>query len=215
MEITRSPGTATRKGPAKFERWRRLAQAAVLAASVSLASPATAASVLTLGVRTVKTLVTERLFNRGGRWYLIDDGGICYTYLESPRVRLETDRLVLEAHLTSRVGQRLGNNCIGGDFASNVTVSGTLRANGHKLILDEIRIDHVDDEATRNALDLALRIAPTAMSRSASIDVLDFVRKQVLASADSPVQLGELRILNVVTRPDAVVMQFDLSLSAP
>ena len=100
--------------------------AAIAAAAMAAAAtgpPAAASSVLSLGPRGVQSLVAEQLFNREGRWYLIDDEGVCYTYLESPHVRLASDRLVLKAHMVSRLGQRFGNNCIGADFASNVTVS--------------------------------------------------------------------------------------------
>jgi hypothetical protein len=187
---------------------------AVLTALVLMA-PASAASVLSLGPRIVQTLIAEQLFNRAGRWYLIDDRGICYTYLESPHVRLAPDRLVVNAHLSSRIGQRIGNNCLGADFASNVTLSGRLHSTEHNLILDDLRIDHVDDEATRDALNMTLQLAPQAMSRTASIDVLEFVRKQVIATGGSPVHLDQLRIVNITTRTDAIVIQFDLNLSAP
>ena len=199
-----------------FQR-RGAIECTVLAVLTALAlmTPAEAMSALSLGPRSVQTLIAEQLFNRAGRWYLIDDRGICYTYLESPHVRLEPDRLVLNAHLSSRIGQRIGNNCIGADFASNVTLSGRLHSTEHKLILGDLRIDQVDDEATRNALDLALQLSPQAMSRTASIDVLEFVRKQVLATGGSPVHLDQIRIVNTTTRTDAIVIQFDLSLSAP
>ena len=184
-------------------------------AAFALIIPAAAASVLSLGPRGVQTLVAEQLFDRAGRWYLIDDGGVCFTYLESPHTRLGIDRLILNAHLSARLGQRIGNNCAGADFASNVTISGKLHAAEHKLILDDIRIDRVDDELTRNALDLALQLDPQAMPRAASIDVLELIRKQVLATGGAPVHLDEIRIVKITTRTDAVVIQFDLSLSAP
>jgi hypothetical protein len=184
-------------------------------AAFALIIPAAAASVLSVGPRGVQTLVAEQLFNRAGRWYLIDDGGVCFTYLESPHTRLEIDRLVLKAHLSARLGQRIGNYCAGADFASNVTLSGKLHGAEHKLILDDIRIDHVDDELTRNALNLALQLDPLAMPRAASIDVLELIRKQVVPTGGSPVHLDEVRIVKITTRTDAVVIQFDLSLSAP
>jgi hypothetical protein len=187
----------------------------VVLAAFAWITPVAAASVLSLGSRSLQILLTEQLFNRTGRWYLIDDGGICYTYLESPRMHLETDRLVLNAHLASRLGQRIGNTCAGADFKSNVTLSGKLRSTEHQLILDDIRIDRVDDESTRDALNLALQLAPQAIPRSVSIDVLEFVRKQVLATAGSPVHLDQFHVVNIATRPDAVVIQFDLNLSAP
>jgi hypothetical protein len=177
--------------------------------------PATAASVLSLGPRAVQTLIAEQLFNRGGRWYLIDDGGVCYTYLESPRARLVAERLVLNAHLSSRLGQRIGNSCAGADLASNVTLSGKLRGAEHKLILDDIRIDRVDDETTRTALDLALQLAPQSIPRSATIDLLELVGKQAPAAGGSAPHIDQFHILNITTRADAVVIQFDVSLSAP
>ena len=187
--------------------------AAILSAFV-LSLSAVAQSVLTVGPRNVQTLVLEQLFNRAGRWYLIDDGD-CYSYLESPHTHIALDRLVLRAHLSSRFGQRMGNGCVGADFASNVTLSGKLHGSGHFLILDDIRIDRVDDELARNALNLALQVDPQLIPRAANIDVSEFVRKDVIAAGGSSARLDEFRIVNITTRPDSIVIQFDLSLSVP
>ena len=187
--------------------------AAILSAFVVSLS-AVAQSVLSVGPRSVQTLVFEQLFVRAGRWYLIDDGD-CYTYLESPHTHLALDRLVLRAHLSSRLGQRIGNGCVGADFASNVTLSGKLHGSGHFLILDDIRIDRVDDESARNALTLALQINPQLMPRAANIDVSEFVRKDVIAAGGSSAHLDEFRIVNITTRPDSIAIQFELSFSVP
>lgn len=187
---------------------------AALSSVFALSVPAAAQSVLSVGSRSVQTLVVEQLFNRAGRWYLTDDGG-CYTYLESPHTQIEVDRLVLHAHLSSRLGQAMGNNCAGADFASNVTLSGKLHGGGHLLILDDIRIDRVDDESTRSALNLALQINPQLMPHAAKIDASDFVRKHVIPAAGSLARLDDFRIVNITTRADAVVIHFDLTLTVP
>jgi hypothetical protein len=194
-----------------------LAAAACTAAvaAAAPASPTVAGSTLSLGPRGVQSLVVEQLFNREGRWYLIDDAGVCYTYLESPHVRLASDRLVLKAHMVSRLGQRFGGNCVGADLASNVTVSGRVRGSEHQLILDDIRIDRVDDEAARNALNLALQVAPDSIPRTAQIDVLEALHKQSFASGGLTVQVDQIHIANITTRNDTLVIQFDLRLSAP
>ena len=179
------------------------------------ALPAAASSVLSLGPRGVQTLVAEQLFDRKGRWYLSDDEGVCYTYLESPHVRLTADRLVLKAHMVSRLGQRFGNNCVGADLASDVTVSGKIRGSGHQLMLEDIRIDRVDDEAARNALNLAVQVAPDSIPRTARIDVLEPLRKQAFTAGGFAVHVDEMRIASITTRNDTLVIQFDLSLSAP
>jgi len=198
--------------------FRQLAAPARMAAAALsmcvLTLPAAAESVLSVGPRSVQTLVVEQLFSRAGRWYLTDDGG-CYAYLESPQSRLALDRLVLHAHLSSRLGQRMGSGCVGADFASNVTLSGKLHGSGHLLVLDDIRIDRVDDESTRNALNLALQVDPQLMPHAANIDLSEFVRKDVITHGGSPARLEEFRIVNITTRVDAVVIHFDLSLSMP
>jgi hypothetical protein len=201
----------------KIPRLSHTAHARIVAAILSafvLSLSAVAQSVLTVGPRNVQTLVLEQLFNRAGRWYLIDDGD-CYTYLESPHTHIALDRLVLRAHLSSRFGQRMGNGCVGADFASNVTLSGKLHGSGHFLILDDIRIDRVDDESARNALNLALQVDPQLIPRAANIDVSEFVRKDVIAAGGSSARLDEFRIVNITTRPDSIVIQFALSMSVP
>jgi hypothetical protein len=187
---------------------------AVIVSSFVLSLPAVGQSVLTVGPRNVQSLVLEQLFNRAGRWYLIDDGD-CHTYLESPHTHIALDRLVLRAHLSSRFGQRMGNGCVGADFASNVTLSGKLRGSGHLLILDDIRIDRIDDESARSALDLALKVEPQLIPRAANIDVSEFVRKDTFTAGDPSARLDEFRIVNITTRPDSIIIQFNLSMSLP
>lgn len=196
-------------------RLRLAAQvSAVVVSAWALIAPAAAESVFAFGPRAVQSLIVEQLFDRTGRWLLIDDGG-CHTYLDSPHALLQSERVVLHAHLTARLGQSIGDNCAGADFASNVTLSGKLHGDGHALILDDIRVDRVDDESARDALNLALQVDPQALPRSATIDVSEFVRKQLFQPGGSPARLDEFRILNVTTRADAVVIHFDLRLSAP
>src|ERR1700737_209282 len=178
---------------------------ATILTALALSLPAAAESVLSVGPRTVQTMVVEQLFGRAGRWYLTDDGG-CYTYLESPHIHLALDRLVLRAHLSSRLGQRMGKDCVGADFASNVTLSGKLHGSGHFLILDDMRIDRVDDESTRSALNLALQVDPKLIPRAVKIDVSEFVRKDVVAARGSAARLDDLRIMNITTQADAVVI---------
>jgi hypothetical protein len=163
-----------------------MADAAMAAAAPAL--PPASSSTLSLGPRGVQTLVADQLFDRKGRWYLTDDEGVCYTYLESPHVRLASDRLVLKAHMVSRLGQRFGNNCVGTDL---------------------------EDEAVRNALNLALQVNPDSIPRTARIDVLESLRKQPFTAGGFAVHIDEFHIASIATRNDTLVIQFDLNLSAP
>ena len=183
----------------------RIRRAGAVLLALSVAAPGFAASVLSLGPNSVQALVAQQLFNRAGRWYLMDEGGVCYAYLEAPHAQVETGRLVLAAHLVARIGQAVGSDCIGADFASNVTISGRLNGKDHELTLDDIRV----------ALNMALQLSGQGTSRAVAIDVLEFLRTRALNSSESRVRLDRLHILNVATPGNAIVIEFDLSLSAP
>ena len=196
-------------------RWAAIRAVLMLAATVLAGFPANAASVISLGPHGVQSLIVNQLFTRQGKWYLIDDGQVCYTYLEAPHTKLDADRLVLTAHLISRLGQRVGDSCLGAELASTVTLSGKLLAADHQLILDDIRIDRVDDESTRTALSLAQQLAPQAMPRSAHIDVLDLLRRAISAGSTLPLRVDQFHIVSLVTKPEGITLQVDLSVSTP
>ena len=145
----------------------------------------------------------------------IDDEGVCYTYLESPHVRVASDRLVLKAHMVSRLGQRFGNSCVGVDLASNVNISGKVRGSDHQLILDDIRIDRIDDETARNALNVAVQVDPDSIPRTARIDVQESLRKQAFTAGGFAVHVDQIHIASITTRNDTLVIQFGLNMSAP
>jgi len=200
------PGLCDRTAPARI--------VAAILVLFAWSVPAAAQSVLSVGPRGLQTLIVEQLFGRSGRWYLTDDGG-CYAYLAFPQTDLVRGRLVLRARLTARLGQRIGTDCEGADFSSSVALSGKLHGSGHLLTLDDIRIDRVDDESTRNALDLALQIDPQIIPRGANLDVSEFVRHEIVAAGGARTRLDGFRILRIATRADAVVVQFDVRLSVP
>lgn len=182
----------------------------IFAATPSL----TGASELSIGAHTIQKMISEQLFNRQGRWYLSDDGP-CYVYLESPRTRLQSGRLVLDAHMSSRVGLHIGGNCVGSGFVSNVTLSGRLVGTGSTLIIDDIRFDHVDDSSTRDVVDLIQNAAPQALPHAVNLDVLASVRGAPVNASGIPVTVKQFRIVDVGTQSDAVLVHFDLSLTTP
>jgi hypothetical protein len=190
--------------------WSAIASLCVLACWITAAD----ASELVVGTKTLQKIITEQLFNKQGRWYLLENGR-CYAYLENPHTRLKQDRLLLDAHLSARVGLDVGGNCLGSAFASNVTLSGRLVGKSSTLTLDDIRIDHVDDEATREVFDLIQDAIPQALPRVLKLDVLAAVRGTPISTAGVVVSVTQFRIIDVTTQSNAVVIHYDLSLSAP
>jgi hypothetical protein len=180
----------------------------------ALISAGATASVLSLGPASIQKIVAEQLFNQQGRWYLMDNGP-CHAYFDRPKTHLVEGRLVLDAHLSARIGVQVGDNCAGSDMAANVTISAKPVGKASSLTLDEIRIDHVDDSSSRDALNVIQQIAPQVLPKAFSFDVLSIVRSKSISAVGIPVTVAQFRILNTQTGRDAVVITFDLSLSAP
>jgi hypothetical protein len=183
-------------------------------AAAAVTSGVAAASDLSLGPTSIQKIVAEQLFAQQGRWYLVDNGP-CYAYFDHPKTRLKEGRLVLDAHLSARIGVPMGDNCVGSDISANVTMSAKPVGKGSSLTLDDIRVDHVDDSASRDALDVIQQIAPQALPKAFSFDVLTLVRSKSLSAVGIPVTVAQFRILSTETRRDAVVITFDMSLTAP
>jgi hypothetical protein len=169
---------------------------------------------LALGPSTIQKLVAEQMFTRQGRWYLVDNGP-CYAYLEHPKTRLREGRLILDAHLSGRIGIQMGDGCAGSQIATNVTLSSKPVAKGSSLSLDDIRVDHVEDSASRDVLEVIQQIAPQALPKAVSLDVLTFLRNKSAGAAGIPVTVTQFRILNTETHRDAVLISFEISLTAP
>jgi hypothetical protein len=172
------------------------------------------ASQLAIGAASMQRIITDKLFSKQGRWYLSENGP-CYAYFESPHVRFDKERIYLDAHLASHVGARVGGNCVGAAFASDVTLSGKLVGSGSTLTLDGVRIDRVADGATANAIGLIDQAALQALPHTFSIDVLAAARGKSGGDTDPPISVDRFQITDVTTQASVVVVRFALSLSAP
>jgi hypothetical protein len=188
----------------------RLAFAGCMAAS-ALCAPASASEIV-IGRDAVQALVLATIFNDHGKWYFAK--GTCYAYLERPRIALAAGRLVIDGHLASRVGLEVGNSCVGTDFASEVQISGRFVGAGSQITLDDIRIDSVKDESTRQALDLLQTAAGTSLPRAVNIDLLTLLDPAAVPGTAIKVTMTQLDIARVTTQPDRVKVDFEMKLTA-
>jgi hypothetical protein len=172
------------------------------------------ASQLAIGTASMQRIITDKLFSKQGRWYLSENGP-CYAYFESPHVRFDKERIYLDAHLSSHVGAKVGGNCVGAAFASDVTFSGKLVGSGSTLTLDGVRIDRVADGATADAVGLIDQAALQALPHAFSVDVLAAARGKSSNDAEPPISVDRFQITEVTTQASVVVVRFALSLSAP
>jgi len=170
------------------------------------------ASELVIGREALQTVMVESLFKDQGRWYLIK--GKCFAYLERPNVALDGARVIIDAHLSSRLGLTVGDACMGTELASDVRVSGKLVGSGTHIEIDDIRIDSVKDENTRKVVDLLQSATGGSLPKSANIDLLPLLKPTSVPGTDIKVSATNLAIAKVTTLADAVDVDFEVKLTA-
>ena len=170
------------------------------------------ASELVIGREALQTLVVASVFKDQGRWYLAK--GKCYAYFERPHVALDAARVIIDAHLSSRLGLMLGDSCVGTELASDVRVSGKLVGSGSHIEIDDIRIDNVQDESTRKVIELLQSATGGALPKSVNIDLLPLLKPTSVPGTDIKVSATNLAIAKVTTLADAVDVQFEVKLTA-
>jgi len=170
------------------------------------------ASELVIGRDALQTLVATSVFKDQGRWNLAK--GKCYAYLERPRVALSAGRLIIDAHLSARLGLTVGDSCVGTQMASDVRVSGKLVGSGSHIEIDDIRIDNVQDESTRNVVELLQSATGGSLPKSVNIDLLPLLKPTNVPGMDINVSATNLAIAKVTTLADAVDVEFEIKLTA-
>jgi hypothetical protein len=170
------------------------------------------ASELVITRDAVQALVLETVFSDQGKWYFAK--GTCYAYLERPRIGLAGGRLIIDGHLSSRVGLDVGSSCVGTDFASDVKLSGRFVAAGSQITLNDIRIDSVKDDSTRQALEVLQSAAGASLPRAVDINLLQLLKPTMVPGTAIRVAVTDLNITSVTTQPDRVTVDFEMKLNA-
>jgi hypothetical protein len=170
------------------------------------------ASELVIGREALQTLVVTSIFKDQGRWYLAK--GKCYAYLERPHVALESARVVIDAHLSSRLGLTIGDTCVGTEMMSDVRVSGNLVGSGSHIQIDDIHIDNVQDESARSVIQLLQSATGGSLPKSVNIDLVPLLKPTTVPGTDINVSATNLAIAKVSTLADAVDVEFEIKLTA-
>ncbi len=191
---------------------RNTSWALILGATIVGFTAKSKASELVIGRSAVQSIVTSALFNDNGRWYLTK--GNCYAYLENPKVALANGRLVINAHLSSRLGVEVGGSCLGAGLASDVELSGQFVGSGSQVTLEDIKVDHVQDEATRQALELLQSVAGASLPKAVDIDLMQTLKPSIVPGTGIKVSVAAIAIAGVATRPDNVTISLDVKLRA-
>jgi hypothetical protein len=170
------------------------------------------ASELVIGREALQTLVVASVFKDQGRWYLVK--GKCYAYLERPHVALDAARVIIDAHLSSRLGLTVGDTCVGTEMMSDVRVSGKLVGSGSHIEIDDIRIDNIQDESTRKVIELLQSATGRSLPKTVNIDLLPLLKPTSVPGSDIKVSATNLAIAHAATLADAVDVEFEIKLTA-
>ncbi|MEZ5659414.1 MAG: hypothetical protein R3E83_13065 [Burkholderiaceae bacterium] len=101
--------------------------------------------------------VEQALFTDDGRWFLENSGPCNRAYLQSPMITTADGRLQLRARLRARKAIVYQGRCIGPAFDSIVLLSGALVISQDTMSLEQLRVDSIEDDATRLAYTVAMQ----------------------------------------------------------
>ena len=99
------------------------------------------------------------------------------------------------------------------DLASDVQLSGRFVGAGSQIALNDIRIDDVKDDSTRQAIQV-LRAAGVSLPKTVNIDLLPLLKPAVVPGTAIRVAVTKLDIAGVTTQADTVSVDFEMKLNA-
>lgn len=180
--------------------------AATLAATLASA-PARAAEIV-LERSAVEKLVSRTLYKDNGRYYL--QRGACFAYLEQPQVTLADARIRIRTRLIARIGQPVGDACVGSAFNPWVTMSGEPAASGGVVRLQKLQMEKISDPTLQLMLDSGLG---AALPGAVELDVLKAVRDMLsTAGGDLRGTVERLDISAVSVADNRLNIRFDFRL---
>jgi len=163
----------------------KLVLASISCAAALAVGPAADAATLVLHRSAIDTTLNRQVFTQQGKYVLSGSLQSCsYAYLERPRSSLREGRFYLNAHFSARVAQQVGDRCLGGDDAFDVTVSARPSFKGAIVGLEDFRLEQ-GKEAYRPLLEVLLT---QAIPRALTVDLRQEIAK-LLQSASTPYQI--------------------------
>ena len=103
---------------------------------------------------------------------------------------------------------------MGTDFASDVQLSGRFIGARSQITLNDIRIDNIKDDSTRQALELLQAAAGASLPKAVNIDLLQLLIPAIVPGTTVKVSVTDLEIAGVTTQADKVTVEFEMKLSA-
>ena len=135
------------------------------------------ASELTIQNTAIQKMLMDELFIDKGRYHLLAQTACRYAYVDSPAVTLSQGRVQIKARVSGKLAMEVGNQCVGstGDVV-RVAISGRPTFSGEKLVLTDIKVDEVSNEAYRLLLQ---QFIESAIPRAVEINVREGLQRML------------------------------------
>ena len=171
------------------------------------------ASEMTIHNTAIQKMLMDELFIDKGRYHLIGQTACQYAYVDSPAVTISQGRVRIKARVSGKLALEVGGQCVGssGDVV-RVAISGLPNFSGEKIVLTDIKVDEVSNEAYRVLLQQFLE---SAIPRAVEINVREGLQR-MLATRQSTyeVVVNRLLVADLTAENDQLRATLTFSLTA-
>jgi hypothetical protein len=171
------------------------------------------ASELAIQNTAIQKMLMDELFIDKGRYHLIAQTACQYAYVDSPAVTLSQGRVRINARVSGKLAMEVGDQCVGGaGEVVRVAISGRPTFSGEKLVLTDIKLDEVSNEAYRMLLQQFLE---SAIPRAVEINVREGLQR-ILATRQSTydVVVNQLSVTDLTAENNQLHATLTFSLTA-
>lgn len=168
---------------------------------------------LTIQNTAIQKMLMDELFIDKGRYYLLPQSTCQYAYVDSPAVTVSQGRVRIKVRLSGRLAMEVGDQCVGGNSdVVHIAISGRPTFSGEKLVLTDVKVDEVSNEAYRMLLQQFLE---SAIPRAVEINVRAGMQRML---ADRPstyeVVVNQLSVTDLTAENNQLHATLSFSLTA-
>jgi hypothetical protein len=134
----------------------------------------------------LEKVVKGRLFTDEGKYRLAKPHKCNHPYLETPSTEIRQGRVYLRARFAGRVGREIAGVCLSTGEPSWITVSGKPTVAGEVLILNDVKVEHVEKRAVR---EIAKTLIENALGPSLKLNVRELIQQHLSPASTAPYTL--------------------------
>ena len=168
---------------------------------------------LTVGPQPLQRALVKQLFSApDGRYYLRGkrDSPGCFLYAQDPHLRFAGNRILLDLHLTGKVGSNFAGACVGLAWSGDAEISVLPQAQGATIGFTDVRVEKLtsDHELDRLLEPLLAALVP----RSLKVDAGSLVTKMLRTASErsaTAITLQQISIGSIAVQGDSLALDIE------